>query len=103
MQPPQLALPGNSMQHVGATTASLRSESQASLARRRENSDVDKPRSASAVRTSNEWQDVPKGPWSITESIRKRAAWLNSCVDCMLNASVFSFVCNYNFPLFIDL
>lgn len=49
---------GNSMQHIGATSSVMRSESQVSLNKRRESDVTDK---SGAQKTVTGWEEVPRG------------------------------------------
>ncbi|WAR19156.1 TTLL5-like protein [Mya arenaria] len=59
---------GNSMQHVGATSAALRTESQASLGKRRDNSASEKGSGTSSTKLATGWEDVPKAIHSVPSS-----------------------------------
>ncbi|KAL4237970.1 Tubulin polyglutamylase ttll5 [Mactra antiquata] len=56
----------NSMQHIGATSSAMRTESQASLNRRKDSSSSEKPQENS--KTATGWEDVPKAIYSTPTS-----------------------------------
>ncbi|XP_052220456.1 tubulin polyglutamylase TTLL5-like isoform X3 [Dreissena polymorpha] len=59
---------GNSMQHIGATSSAMRTESQASLGKRRESSMSDKTSTPVPPKTVTGWEDVPKAIHSVPTS-----------------------------------
>lgn len=88
---PFSTVPGNSMQHIGASTHMLKSESQTSLNRRKDSFSGDRDRASAPPKTVTGWEEVPRGKY-YPECCRL-TVYLSACVICEeINHSLHTYI-----------